>query len=348
MPSFKGWVHQQVAKMCGEYRPEIVNAAWEQIRYRAEHRGRHALIQAMGLEKSFQLNADVSHAVNMVVQTVVAGVFGEIPLTQEEKDAKFDAFKVMLAEMPKVETSWAQLESNAKTGALTMETLLDAVEKLKQYKAPAPQGPQVGEAVQEGDGWKVYDGAKWVHVAKEMAQYETLMAQAKFTGREDFLAKYSGLGGASYWKDEFQKAKPVEQSWGTKTSRYGVADSLAPLDFEKAKPFIRAVVERMLDLLGSEEHWIKNTEHRNVDGVDKYCLIGAQAKALADLTLTTVKSDPVVDEQRRRVIKAVEVFLHAALKEDKGFSSMPSFNDNAGTTFEDIRLWLKSLFDRLD
>jgi len=121
----------------------------------------------MGLEKSFQLNADVSHAVNMVVQTVVAGVFGEIPLTQEEKDAKFDAFKVMLAEMPKVETSWAQLESNAKTGALTMETLLDAVEKLKQYKAPAPQGPQVGEAVQEGDGWKVYDGAKWVHVAKE-------------------------------------------------------------------------------------------------------------------------------------------------------------------------------------
>jgi hypothetical protein len=188
------------------------------------------------------------------------------------------------------------------------------------------------------------------NVAKEMAQYEKVMArQGQFVGREDFLAKYSGLGGASYWQEEFKKAKPVGQDWGgTKTGRYHMGDSLAPLDFEKAKPFIRAVVERMLDLLGSEENWVKGTEHRTENGVDKYCLIGAQAKALSDLTLTTVKSDPIVDEQRRRVIKAVEVFLHAALKEDTGFSSMPSFNDRDGTTYEDIRLWLKSLFDRLD
>lgn len=175
------------------------------------------------------------------------------------------------------------------------------------------------------------------NVAKEMAQYEQLMKnKSQFIGREAFLSKYSGLGGASYWHQEFEKAKPVPKA------------EFDALDLERAKPFIRAVIERMLDLLATEENWIKGSVHRREDGVDKYCLIGARDQALADLTLSEMQADPEVEKQRRRVIQAVTLFLDSAIHEDKGYRSMPSFNDKADTDFEDIRLWLKSLFDRLD
>ena len=189
-------------------------------------------------------------------------------------------------------------------------------------------------------------------VAQEMAQYERVMAQNQFTRRADFEARYSGLGGASHWRRHYQqdwesapkKAKPSYH--GTYTARV-VEPAVAPLDFEKAKPFIRAVIERMLDLLSDEEHWVKGAVHRREDGVDKYCLIGAQERALQDLTLGGIQDDPVVEQQRQRVIVAIKAFMNEALKET-GHGSMPGFNDSASTEFEDVRLWLKGMLGRLD
>ena len=187
-------------------------------------------------------------------------------------------------------------------------------------------------------------------VAKEMAQYEKLMegASRQFAKREDFLVRYSGLGGASYWHAKFDEAKPAPSfHTGTVTGRLA-ASAVEPLDLEKAKPFIRAVIERRLDLLASEENWLKGSEHRTENGVDQYCLIGAQAQALSDLTLSSLKHDPVMEEQRKRVIAAVDRYLRESMQQEHGFTSLPSFNDKSDTTFEDVRLWLKSALGSLD
>jgi hypothetical protein len=184
-------------------------------------------------------------------------------------------------------------------------------------------------------------------VAKEMAQYERVMSQQQFTKRSEFEARYSGLGGASHWRRHYG----ISQSSASPSSYHAhvsIVTAPDPLDLEKAKPFIRAVVERMLDLLGDEENWIKGAAHQTKGGVDQYCLIGAEAQALADLTLSKEQNDPVVEKQRQRVLAAVKKFMLEALNEDKGYTSMPAFNDEAATTFEDIRLWLKSLLGRLE
>jgi hypothetical protein len=182
-------------------------------------------------------------------------------------------------------------------------------------------------------------------VAKEMAQYERVMRRNQFTSRGDFEARYSGLGGASHWR----RHAPQQEVGGSVTARMSIGGAaVEPLDLSKAMPFIRAVIERMLDLLGDEEHWVKGTTHQNVDGIDKYCLIGAEAQALQDLTLSEHQDDPVVERQRQRVLAAVKKFMIEALKEEKGYSSMPSFNDNEQTSFEDVRLWLKGLLGRLE
>jgi hypothetical protein len=121
------------------------------------------------------------------------------------------------------------------------------------------------------------------------------------------------------------------------------------LDLAKAAPFIRAVIERMLDLLGDEESWVKGAVHNiGADGKDKWCLIGAQERALQELTLSEIQADPIVERQRQRVLTSIKTFMIEALKEDKGYSSMPTFNDSQKTTFEDVRLWLKSLLGRLE
>lgn len=184
------------------------------------------------------------------------------------------------------------------------------------------------------------------NVAKEMAQYEKVIAQSQFTKRENFLARYSGLGAPTLWKDEYVK---FDHDHSIKSGKFGRYETgVTPLDLEKAKPFIRAVIERMLDLLDSEDRWIKNAEHRTENGVEKYCLIGAQAQALSDLTLNSIKMDPVVEEQRKKVIAAVDRYLRDALQKEHGFNSLPSFNDATNTDFEDVRLWLKSALGSLD
>lgn len=189
------------------------------------------------------------------------------------------------------------------------------------------------------------------NVAKEMATYEKLMAQAQFMSKSEFEAKYA-FSEPHTLAAQFADPVPVT-SWGdayhkSKVYSPAVSKDVVPLDLERAKPFIRAVIERMLDLIGSEENWIKGQTHKNVNGVDAYCLIGAQAQALADLTLNQYQADPVVETQRKRVLAAIEQFLNDSLREQTGFNSMPSFNDDMGTEFEDVRLWLKGLLGQLD
>lgn len=186
-------------------------------------------------------------------------------------------------------------------------------------------------------------------VAEEMSKYERVMARGQFTQRSEFEARYSGLGGASHWRRQYQQEVGGPSYHGTVTGRLNMKTVPEPaLDLAKAAPFIRAVIERMLDLLGDEESWIKGAAYRNENGKDKFCLIGAQERALAELTLNEIQKDPVVERQRQRVLASIKTFMIEALKEDKGFSSMPSFNDKEQTSFEDVRLWLKSLLGRLE
>jgi hypothetical protein len=119
-----------------------------------------------------------------------------------------------------------------------------------------------------------------------------------------------------------------------------------PLEFEQAKPFIEAVVERMLDLMESEEHWVKGIAHDRKGGTNRWCLIGAQGQALKELGLNQAGMSAELETARKRVLVAINNFFNQAVLEH-GYSSMPSFNDDDKTSFEDIRLWLKSLFDRL-
>ncbi|HET7110223.1 MAG TPA: hypothetical protein VFI41_05085 [Gemmatimonadales bacterium] len=178
----------------------------------------------------------------------------------------------------------------------------------------------------------------WASVAEEMRRYEKLMARQQFTGRKEFLALYKQdfqFDSKPKWSEYEYKSMPGQGQW--------VAGDTEALDFEKAKPFIRAVIERMLDLLSSEENWTKGVTHKKgKNGEDQWCLIGAQAQALADLSLSEYQADRTVEEQRRKVLKAVELFLLKSLEEEKGFKAMPSFNDADETDFEDIRLWLKT------
>lgn len=189
-------------------------------------------------------------------------------------------------------------------------------------------------------------------VAKQMATYEQVVAQNNFIKRDNFMARYSGLGGASMWKNEYTQAQPKH---GTLTERMSMGD-LEPLDLEKAKPFVRAVVERMLDLLASEENWIKHAAAADGNGQTvnpeseeaiAWCLIGAQARALHDLSLATLSTDSEVEKARRRVIKAVDAFLKVAMQRKNGVTALPVFNDRDSTDFEDVRLWLKGMLSEL-
>lgn len=182
------------------------------------------------------------------------------------------------------------------------------------------------------------------NVMADLASYQKVLEEKSFTKRATFLDKYgSGWNGLKYWKQEIKATHANFSPYAYGTAR------VEPLDLEKAKPFIRAVIERMLDLLQSEENWIKGKEYTvTEDGVEQFCLIGAKARALKDLQLGQIQGEEEVERQRQRVLATVERFLNDTLSAEKGFGSMPGFNDTADTTFEDVRLWLKSCLTRLE
>jgi hypothetical protein len=174
-------------------------------------------------------------------------------------------------------------------------------------------------------------------VKKEFAQYASAHAHyiAADVVKEGWPAHFSH-GIAS-------KTQMLAASW----SFGGPTPEPNALDFESAKPFIRAVVERMLALLPSEEAWVKNTAHRVTDdGKSQWCLIGAMGQAQSDLGLQAHD----LDENRRRVLAAISNYLNALVTEtsEGRYTSMPSFNDASETDYEDVRLWLKTALHKLD
>jgi hypothetical protein len=186
-------------------------------------------------------------------------------------------------------------------------------------------------------------------IVKEMASYKKVLEEKAFTKHAAFLDRYgSGWDGLKLWKQEIHSnaAAYYNAQYGYGGVKMG---SVTPLELEKAKPFIRAVIERMLDLMQSEENWVKGTEHKiTEDGVEQFCLIGAQARALSDLGLKNLQAEEEVELQRKKVLRSVEEFLRETLKAETGLASMPGFNDSKETTFEDVRLWLKTCLSKLE
>lgn len=143
MPSFRGWVCNEVGKLTKGFHKATMEETFTVIRHDAEMRGRAALLQAMGVQNQFHVNADFHHAVNVLVQAVVAGVFGEIPLTAEEKAAKLALFEKNFLATFKMDfpedsiwSSYVQASGAAtpqKQGTpITMEEVKKAAEQMKK------------------------------------------------------------------------------------------------------------------------------------------------------------------------------------------------------------------------
>lgn len=98
MSSFRHWVRREVllrwkdTPYVGDP-TEVIYHTFDVLQERALLHGRQALLQGMGAEKRYEHDAVFHHAVDVMVQAVVAGVFGEIPLTKEEKQTKLEAFQ---------------------------------------------------------------------------------------------------------------------------------------------------------------------------------------------------------------------------------------------------------------
>lgn len=216
MPSFRGWVCNEVAKLTKGFHKPTMDETFTVIRHDAEMRGRSALLKAMGAQNQFHVSADFHHAVNVLVQAVVAGVFGEIPLTDEEKAAKLQFFKTIMGDMPKFAGPyWSPKETTVASGQLTVADLQKAAEQIKAagygpVTMGSPKGPHVGQVIKESENhWKVWDGQKWVHAGPEL--FEAMMTP-KF---DDVIkAKKAGKSGLPAAKDAVQAQEAaLDELW---------------------------------------------------------------------------------------------------------------------------------------
>lgn len=173
------------------------------------------------------------------------------------------------------------------------------------------------------------------------AAYPKGAAAAGFVSKEQFLAMH---------------VSPVKQGWEgyqqLKTAKYaaaygsvtmGNAVMPTPVELEEAAPFIRLVIERILDLLDSEDKWIKGELTVNDE---KWCILGAMAQAEKDLALAHDNARYDLNEARNALLTTIKRFFEYAAQEDHG-KNVPGFNDASSTSFEDVRLWVKGLGDRL-
>lgn len=145
MPSFRGWVCNEVAKLVNGFHKPTMDETFTVIRHDAEMRGRSALLQAMGAKNQFHVDADFHHAVNVIVRAVVAGVFGEIPLTDDEKAAKLLLFEKNFLAAFKVDfpedSIWASQSKEAKP--VTMSDIQEALHQASGVH-PVQKGPLTG------------------------------------------------------------------------------------------------------------------------------------------------------------------------------------------------------------
>lgn len=192
------------------------------------------------------------------------------------------------------------------------------------------------------------------------AAYPGGAAAAGFVTKEAFLAMHTGPV-KSGWEGYQATKQQHLAAYAGKTYKQEVVSpytehNVSREDLEAASPFIRLVLERMLDLLDSEATWTKGrlaadaaNEHSmdsDLEHAERWCILGAQAKALHDLQLQPQGKHGELDEARRKVVGAVSAFFKQASLEDHG-TGIPSWNDASGTDYEDVRLWMKTLFDRI-
>ncbi|HET7110222.1 MAG TPA: hypothetical protein VFI41_05080 [Gemmatimonadales bacterium] len=142
MGNFIQWLRVEVMKHWkwqGQPHEMTMRATVEAMRHGAERRVRSCLVQAMGAEKLYLQDATVHAAIDTIAAVAVAGMFGEIPLTAEEKNAKLGALEQMIGTMggPSVlGTSWDQA-MKPQAASVTKD---DIVAALKQM--PKPQSYQ--------------------------------------------------------------------------------------------------------------------------------------------------------------------------------------------------------------
>lgn len=146
MLSFRGWVHEEVSHR-HKYLPgvghEVVDITFDTIRTAAEHRGRQALVTALGAEALYHNSSAYRAAIEQITKVVVAGVFGEFPLTAEEQKAKLKALDHILDNMPaweaKIASDWdTAVKAAAKVAPsiqVTMDDVKKAGERIKAAKA---------------------------------------------------------------------------------------------------------------------------------------------------------------------------------------------------------------------
>ena len=109
------------------------------------------------------------------------------------------------------------------------------------------------------------------------------------------------------------------------------------------------IVERMLEELNSPEKWCKFVLNQAVDGVESMCLMGALNKVVnGDPGSWCIHNtnDPVIDSLVREM-DAVACQKNPSI--DSPMLSHPTvcFNNNPKTEYEDMRLFLKEVLERV-
>jgi hypothetical protein len=182
-----------------------------------------------------------------------------------------------------------------------------------------------------------------------MANLSGLGSKELWVSMDDVKKTFAGYAAAHAHYVQVSNSAVAGPGWDGLDWAYSPVKS--DVDIEAAKPFLRFVIERMLALLESDESWIKGqaTAWNHNAKREQFCLIGALGRAAAELGLALGNDGfTELNTARNKTLRAIEAFFAQAVKEDTGHTNMPSFNDAPSTTFEDVRLWLKGLFDRLD
>ena len=176
MSSFRHWLRNEILKRWrwkDEPHWPTMEVTLEATRYRAEERARDALVHALGAEELYHTSAYYRAAIENVTRTVVAGVFGEFPLTKEEKKAKLDLFHGMLdgpqsawdaAMKAGIDPSWTPHTSQTQSKPVTLKDVQAALKGMD----PAPGPPHIGQVIKEGANfYKVWNGNCWIHCTSE-------------------------------------------------------------------------------------------------------------------------------------------------------------------------------------
>lgn len=80
----------------------VAEATVQALRHNAERRGRNALVVNSGTEAQYHTDVKYHYVVDVLVKTIVAGVFGENPLTADEKAVREQSLKTVINALDKL------------------------------------------------------------------------------------------------------------------------------------------------------------------------------------------------------------------------------------------------------